>query len=310
MTTVRLRFPTTQQDQEEFTRLVVYRSAGSEQGPWEPLTRDTQEGARLPRGRAEDAVVALPGRTWQLDGKTLDFRADGFRMSCTFVGADLTTQALAAQLEAAAPELRGFVTQDGYLVVATRATGQRRLLECLGGTAAEVLGFALESSRGFDQHPGLQDVVEFEDLDGESPQLYRAQFLNHISQQRSELGEVVNPWAVELFETVQVYLDVAGPDGLPLSNRVVQLVASPGYRVQGSPIRSAVPLWGKTSAEGRFTGRVMPGDYAVYVENDRWRVRIPADAVGPIDLSDPSVVVNDELPVVTLDLPAAPRRTL
>jgi len=185
-----------------YDRIEIWRSKGTQSGPYEEITSPKMATARIPKGAEDAPSVAVDGPSAVLVDKDVSFLVNNTSaISVVFTGTDPLTFAQAAeQITAASVLLNSYVTAEGMLVAETIAVGTEAVLSVTGGEAASILGLPTEdpdaTAYGKDARPVLSEGVgqyTFTDLRGSSDYYYKIR-LSH--SQTGAVGEFSLPYSV------------------------------------------------------------------------------------------------------------------
>lgn len=308
-----------------FDRFEVWRSRATEAGPYEPLTDDRWEPARVPDVPGDSSIV--PGRELNLNGRHLLLRiGEQIDLNVPFIGTDPLTLAEAAEQITTASRglLRSFVVAAGVLVVETRGAGLEAILRVVGGDAAPLLGLPLEepASLGFGRYarvallPG-QERYAFTDPNGAASYSYRTRFFNSTNRTTSEFHppffappiERLSPAAL-----VRGTVDLVDTSGTPVANRTVLL----SQRLQGLPVERRVVVGGTsrqvTDTKGHTEFLLVRGasvTVSIAGTDLSRNIEVPTDPqIESFDMLDPQYGSDDLFAVQRPNLPFAARRAL
>ena len=175
-----------------FDKLEVWRSRGTDQGPYELLTEDSWEPATLPVGNTDvPSDPPVTGPSLPLSGLTLLLLLDEhINVDIIFTGANPITAANAAsQIETQSNGLlTSFVGPEGTVVIQTVEPGIQAILRCVGGDAAPLLGLPTcePGSLAFGCNARIvlkkgEQNYSFVDPDGSPRYFYKARFYNSFT---------------------------------------------------------------------------------------------------------------------------------
>jgi len=232
-----------------FDRLEIWRSRGTELGPYEPLHDDADMPARLPPNMLDALPTGTSGRLAVLSGKKLQFTLDGETIiDITFSGTDpLTYAAAATQIEnQSLGRLTAFVS-DKSLIVQTALRGAKVDLQCTGGNAAPLLGLSTTGSDslafGRDARIVLQQDTEeytFIDPHGSREYFYKSRFFDTTTRSVSAFSD---PFQGDVFSGLsldslcRVYVNLVGMTGEPACRQEVLLYNEfNGYQREGKTV--------------------------------------------------------------------------
>jgi len=310
-----------------FDQLEIWRSFGSDMGPFAELTADSWMAARLPLTGGDRPAVAVVGASAALVGKTLVFLIqDKDTVAITFTGTDPLTRATAAsQIESqSGGKLVTYVDTLGQLVVETPDTGTNALLQCTGGTAAGDLSISVETpdntAYGRDARMQLRtntEVYRFTDQRGKSDAFYRTRYRNRTTQATSDFSQSFGTGQVSGLTDASLVLgqlDLVDMQGRPISGRQVRIHTNfNGVLVEGK-LMAGTDLVGTTDRDGHVEFMLVRGQSisVAVVGTDLIRTfTVPVDlTVLSFQLLDPTLSTNDVFRVQVPTLVYAERRTL
>lgn len=308
-----------------YDRLEIWRSGGSDSGPYSEMTAASSLAARIPATGGDTPAVPVTGASYNLVGSDLSFLVNESQaVQVLFTGVDpLTATALAAQIVAQGLGLLGsYVDELGQIVVETASVGTGARLRVLGGTAAGALGLPVEvvPARGRDARLGLlpgQTRYLFTDLYGSALSAYKIRFRNAYNLAVSEFSlphRVGAREGVSRSSLILGTLDMVQVNGRPLINHSVlvhtlfngSLVDS--MLMAGSGVTAFTDENGHvefTLVRGQKVSVSIPGTSLIRT------ITVPTDpALQSFNLWDPSVGSQDVFKVQVPDLIVAERRTL
>jgi len=255
-----------------FDTIEVWRSRGTESGPYEELTGDVWRGARLPRVGLDPPASPETGPDVNVVGLTLEFLLnEKTPVSITFTGSDPLTLAQAA-VQIAAQSLgllRSWVDENVKLVVETAEPGTGATLRVIASDAASFLGLPTTAPDDFAfgteaRIPLLVGVnrYTFNDKAGASTFFYKTRFRNRFTNTASAFSQTYSAsLAVGIDSTSVVlgYLDLIALDGTPVIGIEVSL-RSPfvGQLISGKLV-AGQDLMRKTDVNGHVEFTLVRG---------------------------------------------------
>jgi hypothetical protein len=221
-----------------FDRIEIWRSRVSPLGPFEALTALSWSPAILPRNAGGIPPLPVTGRQVLLQGTQLLLKVDGVDdLVVTFSTPGAVSYAAAAGTitTQGAGRFSAYVDGDGKVILLGTRPGTGAVLEVTGGDAAPLLGLPLHGPEniayGRDAHIGLipgQQQYLFTDLRGSKRYYYRTRFFNAQTLATSEFStafSVNQSLGISPANVVFGFVALVGTDGRPLVNQLVQVYA-------------------------------------------------------------------------------------
>ena len=312
-----------------FDRIEVERSRGLSTGPFEPLTADTWEAARIPKDGGDAAASPPTGPTLAIVGDTLELRVneqDDYTVTFTDPGPGVLTQAEAvSQINTALPQVvQAWIDSDATIVLATYEAGTGAALRVVGGDAAPKLGLPTTEpdSISFGKAAKLalvpgKERYTFVDIRGATEYFYRTRFFSTVNNTASEYS---HPQLSTQFSGVDAGNLVCGQvrlsrmNGQPLSGVQVRVInrsglhETEGWLVAGRQLQAITDDGGLAS----FTLiRGMQVDVAIDGTSLVRTLTVPTDPEeGVFNLLDPALGPDDYFRVKHPDIEYAYKRTL
>ena len=223
-----------------FDQLEVWRSRSGVSGPYEELTASAYKAARVPASAADVPATPVTGASAVLAGKTLALTVGQENLVITLTGPDPETFAAAAAEVTAQGlgKVHAYVDPTGTFVVESMLTGTAATLTVTGGEAAPILGLSVISpdNYGFgrDARISLRSGAEeyaFVDYHGSPTYSYKIRLRNRLNGSYSEFSDafsVNHGLGISSTNVVVGQLDLVDVDGTPLAN--VGVVISNAFR--------------------------------------------------------------------------------
>lgn len=310
-----------------FDSLEVWRSRGTSQGPYEPLTDDSWSPARLPLNTAGDPPSpAQAGPSVPLVGQTLQFLVDERTpITVLFTGTDpLTFGQAATQIQAQSLGLLTAFALGSALIVQTVEPGAKAILRCAGGEAAPLLGLTASEpgSLAFGRDArivlirGEQDYG-FVDPNGCEAYFYKARFFNSALRTVSQFSQPFQGLArpgLEVSSLCRGYVTLVDMSGEPAVNQEVLIY----NKFNGTQAEAKTVAGGSqrllTDKNGRAEILLVRGTLVTVAIGGTTLVRdvlIPTDpTVEAVDLLASANGTNDVFTVQIPNIPYAVRRSL
>ena len=309
-----------------FDSLEIWRSRGTAQGPYEPLTGAGWQPALLPRGGPPPPASPQTGPSATLVGKSLTLLVnEAVPLTVLFSGTDpLTYAQAAAQIRAQGQQRLQAYVNGNLLVVQTAQSGSVAILRITGGDAAPTLGLTnLEPGSlafGLDARvplrPGITDY-RFTDHNGDASYFYKTRFFNQLTQTASDFSLPFSGALVSVLrpaDLVRATVDLVDATGVALANRAVLLAP----RALGTQLEGKTLVDGSrqvlTDAQGHAEFRLVRGQAFTIAIAGTDLVRDFTAPVDPtvltFDMLDPSLGTNDVFNVQVPALNFATRRSL
>lgn len=312
-----------------FDHIQVYRSRGLSTGPYEPLTAYGWKPARIPADGGDEPTTWGPGPVVDIVGDTLSLRineADDYDIVFTDPGPGTLTYADAiSQIETATQaRLRGWIDDDGALVLETLQPGTGAALRIVGGDAAPKLGLPTTEPNslayGLDSNIALMKGKEryvFNDLKGDSAYFYRTRFHNRSQNTASAFTQPSHgdqPLGVSAENIVCGRIQLVGLDGRPLRNMLVRVFNRFKQQLVEDKLLAGPAVDGLTNEHGTLELNLVRGvEVTVAIDGtDIVReITVPTDPdVGVFNLLDPTLGPDDYWKVRAPNVEYAQRRSL
>ena len=311
-----------------FDRIEVWRSRGTDQGPYECLHDDAWYPARLP----DNTYIGLPpsppesGPQVPVVGQTLSFLINETTpVTITFTGSNpLSFNDAATQIQTQAVGLLTAFVAGNILYVQTVEPGAKAILRCVGGNAAPLLGLPTSEpgslAFGRDARIVLRHGVEsysFVDPSGSMTYFYKARFFNTFTRTVSAFSlpfQGTPMTGLALANLCRAYVDLVDMAGEPAEGWEV-LVAN---RFNGTQVAGRTVIGGNqrllTDCKGHAEILLARGTNIVVgiggtdIARD---VTIPTDpTVVSLNLLADASGQNDVFTVQVPHIPYAVKRTL
>lgn len=287
-----------------FDCIEVWRSTGSEAGPYVEITAAAWRGARLPSTGLDQPSSVQTGPNVNVVGLTLEVVLNKeAEIAITFTGTDpLTFAQVAAQIVAQGMgRLRSWVDTSAKLVIETMEPGTGATLHVVPSDAASFLGLPLSEpdsfAYGVEARVSLlagQEFYSFSDKGGSSEYFYKTRFRNRLQNAVSEFGPIYSAEqtvGVDPANVVTGYLDLVDNSGRTLVGVEVSL-RSPfvGLLIAGKLV-AGNDLMKKTDADGHVEFTLMRGQtYTLSIAG----TNIAKEIVSPTDQSITSFLLVDD----------------
>lgn len=294
-----------------FDVLELWRSRSTSGGPFEELTAERYQPARLPSSAQDPPAVLVTGTQVALTGKTLSLRVEGDDIDILFAGVDPLTYANAATqiTTLSAGRVASYVDETGVLVVQSVFPGPGSSIEVLESEAAPILGLATEEPDNLDHgNDARMPLVEgqttyvFIDPLGSSEYFYRARFRNTYTGGVSPFTLTVGPpiaLGVSTDNLAIGELDLVTVHGAPLASQEVRIHSQfTGVSVEGKTMVGSDLLL-RTDVNGHVEFKLVRGQRVSVAVPGTDLVRdivVPTDpSIERFNLLDPSVGVGDDV---------------
>ena len=317
-----------------FDVLELWRSTGGPDGPFEELTSETLETARLPRGAADPPMPAVTGGSVNIDTKIMVLLVDEkTEVPITFSGVDpITFASLAGQITTQGLTLvSSYVDDIGQVVVQTTAAGLTARLRIkpgdadLGTDAAERLGLPTTDPFNFafgriPRLPLIQGTETYLVTDPHSSRdyFYKTRFRNAVSGAVSDFSlpfGVGQSIGVSQNNVVCGRAELVNIDGVPIANQEVRLnVGFNGTIIEGKVV-AGTDVKKLSDENGMVEFNLVRGQRVTVaiIGTDLTRdILVPTDpAVTVFNLLDPDIVTGpDNFQVQVPNIITAERRSL
>jgi hypothetical protein len=309
-----------------FDRLEVWRSRGTDQGPYEQLHDAGAVPARLPVGAGPPPSPSQTGPSIPLNGLLLQLLLDGkVPLTTTFSGSDPFTFAQAAsQIQAQSQGLLTAYVLGPLLVVSTVEVGVKTSLACVGGDAAPLLGLpaAGAGSLAFGRDARIvlvrgQEEYGFVDPNGSPDFFYQARFFSSANSTVSQFSRPFQGTPTVGLSTASLcrcYVDLVDLTGNVLPNQEVLVYNRfSGLQAEGKVVTGG-SLKLLTDASGHAEALLARGaDVTVSIPGTALSrdVTVPTDpTVESVNLLATTTGQNDLFDVQVPNIPFAVRRTL
>jgi hypothetical protein len=309
-----------------FDRLEVWRSRGTDQGPYEQLHDTGAMPAVLPIGAGPPPASPQTGPSIPLNGLLLQFLLDGkVPVNIIFSGTDPFTFAQAAtQIQAQSQGLLVAYVLGPLLVVRTVEVGVKTSLACVGGDAAPLLGLPTSGagSLAFGRDARIvlvrgQEEYGFVDPNGAPSFFYQARFFSSANQTVSQFSRPFQGTITAGLSTASLcrcYVDLVDMTGSVLPNQEVLIY----NRFNGVQAESKAVTGGSlkllTDSNGHAEALLARGaDITVSIPGTALArdVTVPADpTIESLNLLASSSGTDDLFDVAIPNIPFAVRRTL
>lgn len=213
-----------------FDLIEVWRSRGTDRGPWEELTAEEWKRARVPMTAPDAPDAPVSGPLANVVDDDLELLLNSYEITITFTGTDpLDYETAAGQIVVQGLGLlNSYVTSEGVLVVETIHPGLLNELRVTGGDAAPNLGLPTEepASFGYGREPRLglvsgQETYPFTDPHGSSEYWYRIRYRNKSTLATSDFSapfQVPSGTGLASSSTVVARLELVTMEGRPKSD--------------------------------------------------------------------------------------------
>lgn len=310
-----------------FDRFEVWRSRGTDMGPYEALHDDAWLPARLPLNTPDDPPAPpQTGPSIPLADKTIQFLINEYiPVNITFAGPDpVSFGAAAAQIQAGSNGLLTAFVSNAVLIVQTVEPGLKASLRCVGGDAAPLLGFATTEpgslAFGRDARVVLRrGVPQYSVIDpnGSPAYFYKARFYDSFNRTVSQFSapfQGTQNAGLDMSSLVLGYVNLVDVTGAPIENQEVLIYNN----FNGLQVGGRVVVGGTqhllTDAAGRVELLLARGalvTVAVGGTTLALEIEIPTDpAVQTLNLLTAGNGQNELFTVQIPNIPYAVRRTL
>lgn len=286
-----------------FDCIEVWRSRGTEGGPYEELTSSTWRGARLPSAGLDQPSVVVSGANVNVVGLKLELILnEKDSVLVTFTGTDpITLNAAATQIATQSlGRLRAWVDANYKLVIETMEPGTGAALRVVPSDAASFLGLPTQEPEvlAFGKEARIpllvaQSSYNFSDRAGSSAYFYKTRFRDRATNTVSEFSQVYSSEqvaAVDQDHVILGYIDLISSDGRPMVGIEVSL-RSPfvGSLVAGKLV-AGNDLMKKTDSKGHAEFFLVRGQkYTLAISG----TNIAKEIETPTDLSITSFLLVD-----------------
>ena len=310
-----------------FDSIEVWRSRGSEGGPYEELTGAVWSGARIPIAGGDLPSAQPAGQSVNVASLTLPLLINE---QTTIVVAlsgtnPLTFAQVASQIQAQGlGRLRAWVDANAQLVIETTEPGLGATLRVLPSDAASLLGLPLDEEAFAFGHeariatvPGVGSYL-FHDKTGSSKYFYKTRFRNRYENTVSEFGpaysakQAIN---VDPDKVVTGYLDLIDAEGRALVGLEVSLRTPFVGQLVAGALMAGQALLRKTDDLGHVEFTLVRGQtYVLAIAG----TNLAKEIVAPTDASinsfllvgDTFATQDDYFRARVPQIPSAERRSL
>lgn len=293
-----------------FDSIEVWRSRGTEGGPYEELTGNLWRGARIPSAGLDPPEIPETGPTLNVVGLKLEFLLnEKDEVSITFTGSDPLTfsQAAVQIMTQSLGRLRAWVDENVKLIVETAEPGTGATLRILPSDAVSLLGLPTTAPDDFAfgtearlQLLGGVNSYNFNDKTGARTYFYKTRFRNRFNNTASEFSPTYSALAVgiDVTSVITGYLDLIALDGTPLVGIEVSLRAPFIGQLIAGKLVAGQDLLKKTDVNGHVEFTLVRGQtytLAISGTNIAKEIVTPANpAITSFLLVDDSFATQDD----------------